>query len=196
MRSKKARGGCHRVSNLATAAGFGSCFKFTYVDTKAESSLHTNPSNPRATRGSPGAEIVHRPVVPSRVSSNDTKFTLSRIAELEQPILAVSLICTKSCLCRGPAGISVPWSSLSTDDKLQASVAEARDLFFVGFTRAGKLYLYERQASAIRPSPLNGGGGPMRQMSIGAFAGCGASLVSVFLRLVLGVTGVTRVCIC
>jgi len=32
----------------------------------------------------------------------------------------------------------------------------------------------------------------MRQMSIGAFAGCGASLVSVFLRLVIGVTGVTR----
>ena len=65
------------------------------------------------------------------------------------------------------------------DVKLQAAVAEARDLFFVKVTRAGK-YLYERQAAGIRPSPLSGGGGPMKQMSIGAF-GFARSLVFVLL---------------
>ena len=53
------------------------------------------------------------------------------------------------------------------DTKLQASFAETRGLFFVGVTRSGK-FLYEREIDAVRPSPFHGG--PMKQMSIGAFA--------------------------
>ena len=56
--------------------------------------------------------------------------------------------------------------------KLQASVADARGLFFVGVTRSGK-FLYERQVDAVRPSPFHGG--PMKQMSIWRFC---ASLLS------------------
>ena len=106
--------------------------------------------------------------VPSRVSSNDTKFTLARIAELEQPIFAVAKMQQELALARGGGNKRHLEHFVYMEEKLMPPVAEARgDLFFVGVTRAGK-FLYERQVAATRPSPFNGGS--MKQMSIGAFA--------------------------
>ena len=105
--------------------------------------------------------------VPSRVSSSDTKFTLARIAELEQPILEVAKLHQELSLSRSGGSKRALDHFVYMDVKLQASVADARNLFFVGVTRSGK-FLYEREVGAVRPSPFHGG--PMKQMSIGAFA--------------------------
>ena len=78
------------------------------------------------------------------MASNDTKFTLSRIAELEEPILAVALLHQELALSRKCVNKRPLETFVCTDEKLLAPVAEARDLFFVGVTRAGK-YLYERE---------------------------------------------------
>ena len=106
--------------------------------------------------------------VPSRVSTKDTKFTLERIDELEQPILAVGKLHQELCLSRNGGNKRALDHFVCMDEKLQASVAQARDLHFVGVTRSGK-FLYERQVATIRPAAPQWNG-PMRQMSIGAFA--------------------------
>lgn len=106
--------------------------------------------------------------VPARVSSKDTKFTLARISELEQPILAVGKLHQELALSKTGGNKRTMDDFVCMDDKLLSSVAQARDLFFVGVTRAGK-FLYEKQVSTVRPAP-QWNGGSMRQMSIGAFA--------------------------
>ena len=111
--------------------------------------------------------VVRLRSVPSHVDAKDTKFTLSRIAELEEPILAVGILHQELALSQKCVNKRPMEQFVCMDEKLLAPVADARDLFFVGVTRAGK-FLYERQATGIRPSVL--GGGPMKQMSIGAFA--------------------------
>ena len=88
--------------------------------------------------------------VPERVSSSDTKFTLARIAELEQPILEVAKLHQELSLSRSGGSKRALDHFVYMDAKLQAPMAETRGLFFVGVTRSGK-FLYEREVCRRRP---------------------------------------------